>query len=579
MPHLVQFPAGIVDRDKQLLELYRTDYEDSLYAFLKAAWPYVDPAPWRDGWCIGALAEHLQAVVDGEIKRLVVNIPPRTSKTSLCSIALAPWTWAQRDHTATAGPGVRFMYASYGDTLSCDHSAASRRLIKSEWYQGLWGDRYSLLADQDTKHKFMNDKGGERQVTSIDGRVTGRGGQVIVIDDPNATNDAGSEAKIEAVKNWWDQTMASRLNDRKTGAFILVQQRVSEDDLSGYLLEKTVGDWQHLVLPMRFEADRRSTTSIGWKDPRTTEGELLWPERFDAADVMDIEKESGPWVFAGQYQQRPEPRGGGIIKREWWQTWADLRACEHRGRHGDAPPMRMLSDCPMQTGGPPCRECPAPLSVFPPMDFVLAYLDTAYTEKTENDYSALIVWGVFSIDTVAQASGMIGVDGKVIRFDRNYADLTPKVMMMNAWQERLPLHELVQKTAKTCKDLKVDKLLIENKAAGISVGQEIRRLYGFENFGVQLDDPKSLDKVSRLYSVQHLFAEGLVWAPDKAWADMVISQVGTFPHGRHDDLVDCTSGSLRHIRDIGLLTRSAERVAEMEEAKRYVKAPGPLYPA
>jgi predicted phage terminase large subunit-like protein len=165
-------------------------------------------------------------------------------------------------------------------------------------------------------------------------------------------------------------------------------------------------------------------------------------------------------------------------------------------------------------------------------------------------------------------------------FDRGYAETAPRLMLMHAWQERLEFHDLVEKVAKTCKSLKVDKLLVENKAAGISVSQELRRLYGSEGFAVQLSDPKSQDKLSRLYSVQHLFADGMVYAPDKVWAEQVITQVGQFPKGKHDDLVDTVSMSIRHLRDIGLLTRSQERIEEIESMKTYPgKQSEPLYPA
>lgn len=546
MPRLLDIPGyGTIDADEFLLDCERAANEESLYKFLQNAWPHMDPAPWRGGWAVQAIAEHLEAVCAGEITRLIINVPPRTSKSSLCSVAFPAWTWAQRKTSPTSGPQVRFLYASYGETLSLDHSTYCRQLIKTPWYQRLWADRYSLNTDQDSKHAFANTKGGQRIITSIDSRITGRGGQIIIIDDPNATNEDESETKIEGVKKWWDRTMSSRLNDRETGAFILIQQRVAEDDLTGHILEKNVAGWDHLMLPMRYEVDRSFSTSIGWKDPRTAEGELLWPERFSPAVVTEMEAEMGPYAFAGQYQQRPEPAGGGVIKRDWWQLWES--------------------------------------DTFPLCDYILASLDTAYTEKTENDYSALTVWGVYTLNTTAVPTRVVGLDGKPIDYDRIYSSQTPRVVLMAAWRERLPLHELVQKVADTCKHtkggLKVDKLLIENKGPGISVAQEIRRLYGNEAFAVQLQDPKSTDKLSRLYSVQHLFAEGMVSAPDRAWADMVITEVGVFPKGRHDDLVDTVSQALRHLRDLGLLQRGPERTAEVETSQVFTGTnPTVLYP-
>jgi predicted phage terminase large subunit-like protein len=214
------------------------------------------------------------------------------------------------------------------------------------------------------------------------------------------------------------------------------------------------------------------------------------------------------------------------------------------------------------------------------MDFILASLDTAYTTKEINDASAMTIWGVFSTDSMAHASRFIDEDGRPQYMDRAYNEQAPKVMMMYAWQARLEIHELVDKIAKTCKSFKVDKLLIENKASGISVAQELRRLYSNERFAVQLHDPKSIDKLSRLYSVQHLFSEGMIYAPDKEWADMVMKQVGQFPKGKHDDLVDTCSMGLRHLRELGMIVRSQERIEEIEGMKTY---PGgndvPLYPA
>jgi predicted phage terminase large subunit-like protein len=163
-------------------------------------------------------------------------------------------------------------------------------------------------------------------------------------------------------------------------------------------------------------------------------------------------------------------------------------------------------------------------------------------------------------------------------FDSGRSGNQPSAMLMFAWQERLTFHDLVQKVAKTCKDMKVDKLLIENKAAGHSVAQEIRRAYGHESFVVQLYDPKSQDKLARLYSVQHLFAEGMIFAPDKTWADMVIKQVSNFPKGKHDDLVDTASQCLRHLRDLGLLTRSVEWTSQVNQSMEHKgKPPPPLY--
>lgn len=542
----------IIDVERQLQELDRVDYEESLYKFLRAGWGSVDPSVWRDGWAVEAVAEHVQAVVDGQIKRLLINQPPRTAKSSLSSVALPAWCWAQpaKRHSPTCGPHVQFLHASYAEKLSLRDSVKCRRLIQSDFYQQHWGNRFRLSSDQNVKSRFSNDQGGERLITSIGGATTGEGMMIGVIDDPNAAGEAFSEATIQTTNDWWDQVMRTRLNDAQTGAFIVVQQRLAEDDLTGHILSKDKGEWTHLMLPLEYEPERSYHTVLGvnedgpitWTDPRTVAGELLWEERFPQEEVDSLRRDLGPYGFAGQMQQRPEPAGGGIIKREWWQLWDD--------------------------------------AAFPPMDYILASLDTAYTEKTMNDASAMTIWGVFTIDPVAVASRMINAEGRPEYLPRTYTEQAPKVMLMHAWNVRMELHDLVNKVADTCKKFKIDLLLIENKASGISVAQEMRRLYGHEDFGVQLKDPKSQDKLSRLYSCQHLWAEGIIYAPDRKWSDEVITQVAQFPTGKFDDLVDTCSQALRHLRDTGLIVRAAERLAEIDDMRQFTgRPPGALYPA
>ena len=533
-----------IDREAQLLDLERADCEESLYDFMKCAWRYMDPSPWRDGWHIDAIAEHLQAVVDGQITRLIINVPPRHGKSLLTAVAFPAWCWSQSRKTHTSGPGVPFLYASYADKLSLRDSVKCRRLIESVWYQRLWGDRFKLREDQNTKHRFTNDQGGERLITSIGAGVTGEGGNIIVIDDPNAANEVASEASMETTLDWWRTTMPTRINDSVLSAFVVIQQRLAENDLTGYILETEEG-WTHLCLPGKYEPERSYVTAIGWKDPRAVPGELLWPEKFTEDSLRRLETTMGPYVFAGQIQQRPQPQGGGVIKDEWWQVWSS--------------------------------------KVFPQMDFVMAVLDTAYTADTANDPSGMMIWGIFSGSGEPQVSRMIDANGRPMVIERDPMTGAPRAMLMYAWDERLEFHKLVEKCAKTCMAFKADLLVIENKAAGISVAQEIRRLYANEKFSVQLFDPKSQDKLARLYSIQHIFAEKMVHSPDTEWARRVMVQVGAFggkPGPKHDEYVDLTSMGLRKLRDMGLLQRFSERIAELESQKVYPRTQvvAPLYP-
>lgn len=419
-----------------------------------------------------------------------------------------------------------------------DATVKCRQLINSPWYQERWGSRFALSDTQATKTLFVNDKGGRYLSTSVTGGTLGRGADIIIADDLNDAQDVTSEASFETTLIYWNTVLRTRLNNPKTGAFIVIQQRLGENDITGYILEKSAADWVHVMIPMRYEPERSFHTVLGWKDPRTEPGELMWPERFGEAEVKSLEADLGPWATAGQLQQRPEPKGGGIVRREWWRLWTP--------------------------------------DAWPPMSYIIAWLDTAYTEEQLNDPSGMIVWGVYS-DPRPMSSRIIGSDGHPIEHDSTHSEFAPRVICMYAWTERLELHDLVNKAAEVCRKMKVNTLFIENKASGISVAQELRRLYGRESFGVQLEDPKRQDKAARLYSVQHLFAEGMIYGPDRPWMESVITQVGQFPRGKHDEFVDCTSGALRKLRDMGLLIRQPEREADLEEERRYRGREVPLY--
>jgi len=486
---------------------------------------------------------HLESITAGAVledgtpyNRLLINIPPGTMKSLLVNCFWPSWEWGPKNM-----PHLRYVCAAHEQNLAVRDGLRMRRLIQSEWYQSFWGDRVTLTGDNNQKIKFENTATGFRQSIAAGG-ITGARGDRVLIDDPISVEGASSDAVRASTNEWFTEAVPLRLNNPKTSAIVVIMQRLHEEDVSGIILEKDLG-YDHICLPMRFDPSRAHETQLGYSDPREEEGELLFPERFPPEVVDRDEKAMGPFATAGQHQQSPEPRGGGIIKRDWWIKWDD--------------------------------------DVYPPLDFVCASLDTAYTEKTENDMSALTVWGVFSQDIVAQPTRTVSRAGTLYDYSmehgRKYAEQHPKVVLTTAWAERLELHALVTKVAKTCKDMKVDLLLIEGKASGISVAQEIQRLYNRESWGVQLINPGAMDKIARLYSVQHLFSEGMIYAPDRSWADMVITQCAQFPKAKHDDLVDSASMALSHLRKTGMLVRSAEHLENINERMQHKPNPPPLY--
>lgn len=514
--------AGLTDEDRRI----REECEGSLATFIQYMWKSIDPAQYKHNWHIDAICEHLENMVSGDIKHLLVNVSPRCMKSILGSVSLTPWIWAQQEINFRSGPQTSLMYASYGQKLSFEHSLKSRTLIMSPLYQKLWGNRFQLLKDQNTITKFSNNKGGYRMATSVGGTLTGTGGSIIGIDDPHNTVDMESEDTIQGVCDWWDTGASTRLNDPVEGSFFVIMQRLRQNDLSGHILDQNGGEWTHLCLPMEYESSRHCITSIGFSDPRTEEGELMWPERIDEKSLKALKRKLGNFGSSGQLQQAPSPKGGGVVSDEFWQPWKE--------------------------------------PFFPSMEFILASVDTAFTEDTENDFSACTIWGIY----------------------RDQYD-TPKIMMMYAWQERLALHDLVIKINATCKKYKVDRLIIENKASGISVAQELRRLFKNELFGVTLVEPKG-DKYARLVSVEPLFAEKIIYAPfipDKEtgnlvprdWVEMVIDQVSQFPKGRFKDLVDTVSQGVSYLRHQGLVIRREDQLADKEAASIFTGAKEALY--
>lgn len=504
-----------------------------LGAFTRGAWSQIERKKYLHNWHIDAIADHLTAVTNKQIKRLIINVPFRTMKSTLVSVIWPAWTW-------TFDPSHQFLTGSHAEKLAIRDNVKHRRLTRSNWYQDRWGHKFGFTDDQNQKIRFENDQSGYRIAFGMTSGVTGDGGDTILIDDPLDRLQSTSVVEREKVNEIFDETLVSRLNEPEHSAIVIIMQRLHEDDLSGHLLAKEAGDWDHLMLPMEFDSKRKCYTSIGFEDPREGEGELLWEERFPPKVVTSLKKTLGPYGTAGQLQQSPEVKGGGIIKREWWQLWE------------------------------------SPDGKFPRLDYILASADTAYTEKEENDPTGFVILGLFK-----------------------HSDGFPKVVLLTAWRKRLEIHgrnterqsgeteaQWIKRTQKdwglcewlaySCRRFKVDRLIIEGKASGLSVAQEMRRLHSQEGWGIMTVTPDG-DKVARAYAVQSLFSDGLIYAPDREWAQMVIDEMAVFPKGSYKDLTDAMTQGLKHLREVGLAVRREERVFEEEDRRKHKAQLQPLY--
>jgi predicted phage terminase large subunit-like protein len=351
----------------------------------------------------------------------------------------------------------------------------------------LFGDRYQLTSDQNTKNRFENDKTGYRLSTSVGGSGTGEGGDVLVVDDPQNASEAYSEAKVMATQEWWDNTMSTRGNNPKTVAKVIVMQRLAENDLSGHVIKQ--GGYEHLMLPMEFESDRKVITSIGWEDPRTEEGELLWPERFDPASIKELKTRLGTYGFAGQMQQRPAPKGGGMFKRAWFEV---VRAA----------PSKFVR--------------------------VVRYWDRAATEDKpgkDPDYTVGVKMGkdIDGVHYVLDVCRMRESSLKVQTAIKNAA--TQDGFLCKIGLEQDP-----------------------GQAGKSEVEYLIRQLAGF-NVKAYLVQHNKTTRASPLSAQAEAGNIKLVEGP---WNEAFLKELETFPLGDHDDQVDSASGSFNMLNEAGI---------------------------
>lgn len=303
--------------EQQWLELDAIETElckQELHTFVKCAWHIIEPdQEFVDNWHIRLLCSDLEAITRGDVTREIINIPPGTMKSILMVLWFA-WMWA-------SNASLKFFRASYSDHLSIRDNIKLRSIILSPWYQ----ERFSvkLVDDQNMKKLFKTTDKGESVATSVGGAGTGEHPDFIVIDDPLTAIEAYSEVERGNVNSWMGNTISSRGVARNVRV-VLVMQRLHENDLSGFLLEK--GGWKHRCLPMRYEETTPDPRTPGAflhvadpDDPRTKPGELLWPAVFTEEKVKTLETDLGSYDAAGQLQQRPAPEGGGMFKREWFK--------------------------------------------------------------------------------------------------------------------------------------------------------------------------------------------------------------------------------------------------------------------
>jgi predicted phage terminase large subunit-like protein len=524
----------------QQAELYARG-KRKLKNFIQVFWHVIEPGrPFLDNWSIGAVCEHLQAVSDGQIQQLLINVPPRTMKSTTVSVGFPVWTWIQDamagqppanapafhrrkvaeqmggswhpptrrnlkaiqrfldvdkpepmpEQPAKAfplkGPGVRFLTGSHSTDLATRDAVASRRIMEHPSFKEAYGKGFRMTSDQNTKTRYENDKRGFRIAFGTKTGITGEGGDIISLDDPHGVIEGMySEQERTTVLTTWDMQIANRLNDPKTGARIITMQRLHQDDLSGHVMRER--GYVHLCLPQEFDPARRCMTVIGFQDPRTKPGELLWPSRFDEAFVAGERKRLGPYGYSGQHQQSPTPAEGGVIPVAAFKRF------------------KLLDDETVVAWA------------HQTFDYIICAWDTAQKEKDMNDPWAGGVWGKlptgqrYLLEVVRRRMGY--PDGK-----RAVKELAAK------WRPHVTV--------------------IEDKSTGSSLIQEL------PNEGVAcLGQLPVGDKVMRASVESPAIHAGMVYIPEEApWLHDYLTEAGAFPNATKDQ-IDMTSVALRHLRE------------------------------
>lgn len=459
----------------------KAELENDLGAFTRAAWRVLNPGrPFLWSWHYDLIVEYLTLVRQRKIRRLILNVPPRSAKTTFATICFPCWVWATE-------PSHEFLCASHSRDLSTDHSVARRNLLTSEWYQGLWGTKFHLSSDRNLATQFNNDCTGRMIATSTGSGAEGKGGDTAILDDPMSSEQSLSDTERYTANRWVNNTLRQRLNDPAKAAIVVIMQRLHELDTTGFVTGEEPEGWKHIVLPLVAEKDEEWVFPISGRVVRRKQGDVLQADRFTPEVVA--EKQKNRLVYAGQYQQRPAPLEGNLIKR------ADV----------------------MYYGGkdPATGEPDEPLPVVggvrnPVFDRVFISVDCAFKDLKTCDYVAI---------------GVVGVRKRkryLLNIVNAHLDMDATVKEVRAQRERYPA---------------VSAVIVEDKANGPAVIQALKK----DLTGIIEIEPQG-GKVARVFAMAPEW-QAHDWYVDRnaAWAEPFVQQLTMFPTAAHDDMADMTS--------------------------------------
>jgi predicted phage terminase large subunit-like protein len=454
-----------------LIENARTNFLD----FVRYVWPQFICGPHHK-----IMAEKFEALVRGELNRVIINIAPRHGKSELTSYLFLAWLMGQE-------PDAKIIQATHTAELAMRFGRKVRNLMDSDVYKEVFPE-VALAVDSKAAGRWETNKGGEYFATGVGGAMTGRGANYLVIDDPHSEQDALSETAMERAHEWYTSGPRQRL--QPGGRVLLVMTRWSKADLTEMVLKDQARNpladkWEVIEFPAIMPS-----------------GKPCWPEFWKVDDLLAVKAALPVNKWNAQWQQNPTSEEGAIFKREWWKVWQSPNV--------------------------------------PSLQYVIQSYDTAYSKKETADFSAITTWGVF----------------------RPSPDDPESIILLDAKKGRWDFPELKRVAFDLYKFWDPDCVLIEAKAAGLPLSQELRRtgipVVNYSPGGRN----RATDKVSRANSVSPLFEAGFVWAPDEPWAEELVEEMAEFPYGEHDDLTDSAVQAIIRFRQGNFLALPSDYAEE-----------------
>ncbi len=492
-PTPVASPVSLIEALPTLDSINAELAKRSLRDYVELVWPIIEPGTtFLGNWHIDLICEYLEAVTAGEIKRLLITVPPRYMKSNLVSVAWPTWEWI-------SDPRLRYVFSSYSSSLSNKHSLDRRTIIQSDWYKQNYGHIYQLAGDQNTKTEFENTERGRMVATSVGGTLTGKGGLRLVMDDPHNPTEAASDTQRLAAINYFDQTFSTRLDSAKTGAIVVVQQRLHEKDLAGHLLAK--GDWEHLCIPLVCEEKTTITAPRSGVSFTREKGDILWPERDGEKEIEQKKSDLGAFGFASQMQQAPAPAEGNVVKKFWFNYY----------------------------------------NVTPRFALMLQSWDCNFKKLITSDYVCGQIWGAvqnrkYLVEMFKQKTGIVGTLQAIADMTVKYPEAITKLIedkangsaVMELFEDKI--EGLIPVEPQGGKEARV---------AAVSPIIEAGNVYL-----PCIGDPTEWNNTPLLNRTQEMFDN--VMKP--LWVEDFIKSCAIFPKGENDDDVDAATQALLRLK-------------------------------